>query len=194
MKNTNFLFVITSVLALTISTLACGASAPAQPAEEQPVQPALVTEPPAGNDVSADVTVPCAQIISPEDVNLLLNNASSTLVENAYPGGTSCEWKYTPNGGSQASLFYIQTSKDTSLWESTRESELSNEPSDIVVISIDGLGDENYTWVSQTTGQRVVYVRKGDKTLIMRFNPTDILFLSTESGIIDYVDRIFNQF
>ena len=192
-KKSHFIIVL-SILALTLSTLACGASSPAQPAEEQPAQSAPATEAPAGNGAKANATVSCAQLIPPEDVNLLLNNASSTLVENAYPGATSCEWKYIPNGGTQANLFYIKTDKDASLWEATRKSELSNEPSDIVVNSIDGLGDENYTWVSKSTGQRVVYVRKGDKTLIMRFKPEDILFLGNEFGIIDMADRIFNRF
>ena len=186
--------ILFTLLALTLSTLACGASAPAQPVDEQPVQPAQATEPPVGNDANANATVSCAQLIPSDDVNLLLNNASSTLVENTYPGATSCEWKYTPNGGTQANLFFIKTDKDVSLWEATRNSELSNEPSDIVINSIDGLGDENYTWISQATGQRVVYVRKGDKTLVMRFKPEDILFLLTESGLIDYADRIFTRF
>jgi hypothetical protein len=56
------------------------------------------------------------------------------------------------------------------------------------------LGDESYVWSSKVTGQYVVYVRKGDKTLIMRFNPQDILYMANESGIIDMADRIFNRF
>lgn len=198
MIKTPHLIVVLSILTLTLNTIACGASSPSQSVAEQSAQSAPATEPPtsepAGNESDSSATVPCGQLIPPDDVNLLLNNASSTLVENAYAGVTSCEWKYTPSGGSQANLFYIKTDKDSSLWEATRKSELSNEPPDIVVTSIDGLGDENYTWVSKSTDQRVVYIRKGNKTLIMRFKPEDILFLGTESGIIDYTDRIFNRF
>lgn len=92
-------------------------------------------------------------------------------------------------------MFYLQAgfSGDTSVWESTRQSELSNEPSDIVVNSIDGLGNESYTWMSKVTGQRVVYVRQGSQTLIFRYNPQEILFMGTESGIIDMAQRIFER-
>lgn len=197
MKSTNNLFIITSILALTISTLACGASAPAQPAEEQPVQSAPATEPPVSESDSSTTTIPCAQLISPDEVNLLLNNAPTTLSENVYPGTSTCTWQYTPIDGTSQSFFQVQADyNDTAvvLWKATRESEISNEASDTVVVSIPGLGDENYTWVSQPSNMRVVYVRKGDKTLIMRFEPQEILFLQTESGIIDYADRIFNRF
>ena len=189
--------IVLAILALTFSTLACGASASSQPVEEEPAQSVPTTEPPvAGNDTNSNATIPCSQLIAPDDVNLLLNTTNPMLNNHTYAGGTSCEWQYTPNGETQTKLFYVQvdfTVDAVSLWESTRKSELSNEPSDIVVISINGLGDENYTWVSQPSGQRAVYVRKGGKTLIMRFAP-DVLFLQTESGIIDYSDRIFNRF
>jgi hypothetical protein len=193
--NKNFRFaIVLAILALTFSTLACGAfSSSSQPAQSNPA-----TEPPVSapvdNSTNPNVIVPCSQLIPNDELNNLLSNASATLKENAFPGGTSCEWKYTANGATQESLFYIQTSNDHSLWEATRKSELSNEPSDIVVNSIDGLGDESYTWSSKTTGQYVVYVRKGDKTLIMRYKAQDILFMGTESGIIDMADRIFNRF
>jgi hypothetical protein len=119
------------------------------------------------------------------------------LKENAFPGGTSCEWKYTANGATQESLFYIQVDFSdgaVSIWEAMRKSELSNEPSDIVVNSIDGLGDERYVWSSTVTGQYVVYVRQGGRTLIMRYNAQQIIFMGTESGIIDMADRIFDRF
>jgi hypothetical protein len=194
-KNPPF-FLTLGLAALTLSILACGASAPAQPAEEQPAQPVETEQvyslPETGTDPNA--VIPCSQLIPPDELNNLLFNAAATLAETSYPGGTSCEWKYTANGASQESLFYIQTSSDASIWEGTRNSELSNEPSDLVVNSINGLGDESYVWTSKVTGQYVVYVRKGDKTLIMRFNPQDILYMANESGIIDMADRIFNRF
>jgi hypothetical protein len=188
-----------AILALTCSTLACGTFSSSQ-TEEQPSQSAPATEPPVsvpvGNEANSNKTVSCAQLIPPDELNLLLNNASATLSENAAPEGTTCTWQYTPNGGTQENNFYIQTgftNDALSLWKATRKSELSNEPTDIVVNSINGLGDESYTWVSQSSGQRVVYVRNGGKTLILRF-PPDILFLQNESGIIDYADRILDRF
>jgi len=196
--NKNFRFaIVLAILALTISTLACGAfSLPSQPAKSAPA-----TEPPISAPVdhstNLNATVPCTQLIPTDELNLLLNNAPATVVENVYPGGTSCEWKYTAKGATQESLFYIKVDFSdgaASMWESTRKSELSNEPSDIVVNGIDGLGNESYTWSSKTTGQYVVYVRKGDKTLIMRYKAEDILYMNNESGIIDMANRIFNRF
>lgn len=195
MKKPRFILTI-GLAALTLSMLACGAfSAPQATAEPQS---APATEAPASapaqNSTDPNATVPCAQIVPADELNNLLSNAQATLVENAYPSGTSCEWKYTPNGGSQANLFYVQTSNDPALWEATRKSELSNEPSDIVVNSIDGLADESYVWSSKVTGLYVVYARKGEKTLIMRFVPQDVLYMANESGIIDMADRFFSRF
>lgn len=194
------LTILAALLALTFSSLACGAFSAPQ-ATEQPAQSAPATEPPvsapADTGTNPNATVPCAQLIPNDELNSLLFNASATLKENSYPGGTTCEWKYIANGASQESLFYIQvdfSNGAASMWEATRKSELSNEPSDIVVNSIDGLGDESYTWSSQSTGQYVVYVRKGEKTLIMRYKAQDILYMANESGIIDMADRIFNRF
>jgi hypothetical protein len=201
MIKTPYLIVALSILALTLSTLACGASSPSQPVEEQSGQSAPATEAPvsepAGNGSDASATIPCAQLISPDEMNLLLNNAPTTLSENVYPGTSTCTWQYTPIDGSSQSFFQVQADFNNTavvLWEAARQTEFNNEDSDTVVVSIPGLGDENYTWVSQPSNMRVVYVRKGNKTLIMRFEPQEILFLQTESGIIDYADRIFNRY
>ncbi len=200
MIKTSRLTIGITLLALTLSTLACGAFSAPQ-ATEQPALSAPATEPPvsapAENGPNPNATVSCSQLIPTDELNSLLFNAPATLKETSYPGGTSCEWKYTPNGGSQESLFYIQVDFSdgaASMWEATRKSELSNEPSDIVVNSIDGLGDESYTWSSKTTGQYVVYARTGGKTLIMHYRAQEILFMGTESGIIDMADRIFTRF
>jgi hypothetical protein len=199
MKRKNTLFPAVSILVLALSILACGTFSAPQATEEP--QSAPVTEPPinapAESSTDPNATVPCAQLIPADELNNLLFNAPATLKENAFPGGTSCEWKYTANGATQESLFYIQvdfSNGAASKWEATRKSELSNEPSDIVANSIDGLGDENYVWSSKVTGQYVVYVRQGERTLIMRYNPQQIIFMGTESGIIDMADRIFNRF
>ncbi len=193
-------FLTLGLVALTLSTLACGAFSAPQ-ATDEPAQSAPVTEPPvsapAESSTDPNATVPCTQLIPSDELNNLLFNAPATLKENAFPGGTSCEWKYTANGATQESLFYIQmdfSDGAASMWEATRKSELSNEPSDIVVNSIDGLGDESYVWSSKVTGQYVVYVRQGERTLIMRYNPQQIIYMGTESGIIDMADRIFNRF
>jgi hypothetical protein len=198
LKKSNFVIVL-SIFAIVFSTLACGVfSAP--PATEAPQSAPAAETPinaPVESSTNPSATVPCIQLIPADELNNLLFNAPATLVENAYPGGTSCEWKYTANGAMQESLFYVKVDFSdgaAAMWEATRKSELSNEPSDIVVNSITGLGNESYTWSSKSTGQYVVYVRKGDKTMIMRYNAQDILYMNNEAGIIDMANRIFNRF
>lgn len=188
---------IFTFLALIASMLACGSFPSAQqPSQELPAQSTPTATLFNENGTNPNVIIPCAQLIPPDDVNLLLNNATAILNENAHPGGTICTWQYTPSGGNETHLFYLEISFGTdaaATWEIKRKYELSQEPQDIVVNSIDGLGDESYVWASEATGLYVVFARKMDKTLIMRFQPADILFLQTESGIIDYAERIFNR-
>lgn len=199
LKKSN-LMILAALLALIFGTLACGASASSQPVEEKPAQSVQATEPPAevpsGSGSDSSAVVSCSQIVPPDELKNLLINLTPTLTENSFPGGTSCVWSYTDSAG-QSRTFSLQadfTPDAASLWESTRQSELSNEPSDIVVNSIDGLADENYTWSSKTTGLYVVYARKGGKTLIMRYVPQDVIYMGTESGIIDMMDRFFDRF
>lgn len=191
--------ILLALLALTLSAPACGTSSSPQPAQEETAQSVQATEPPA-NSSSASGTDPnavvsCSQILPPDELKNLLINLTPTLTENSYPGGTSCLWSYV-NAAGQSSTFFLQVDfspNAVSLWESTRQSELSNEPSDIVVISIDGLADESYVWSSKTTGLSVVYARIGDKTLIMRYVPQDVIYMANESGIIDMAQRIFER-
>lgn len=189
-----------ALLALTLSALACGTSSSPQPVEDGPAQSVQATEPPAnsssGSGMDPNAAVSCSQILPPDELKNLLITLTPTLTENSYPDGTFCIWSYV-NAAGQSSTFSIKVDfspNAVSLWESTRQSELSNEPSDIVVNSIDGLADENYVWSSKTTGLYVVYARKGDKTLIMRYVPQDVIYMANESGIIDMVERFFNRF
>ncbi|MCE9645564.1 MAG: hypothetical protein K8S20_06150 [Chloroflexi bacterium] len=187
--------------ALTLSILACGTiSAPH--ATEPSAQLAPATEPgvsaPSGNSSNPGGVIPCSQLLAPNDVKLLLNNIDpANLSENANAGGTICAWQYTPNGGSGTQIFYLEVNfgaDAAAAWEMKRSYELSQEPSDIVVNSIEGLADENYVWSSKVTGLYVVFARQGGKTLILRYIPQDVLYMANESGIIDMLDRIFNRF
>lgn len=183
--------IVVALLGLAAGALACGSS-PASP-------PATATEPPVSAptraaDVSA--TVPCSQLIAPDALKLLLNNADATLSDQVNPGTSTCTWNYTPTGSTEPGYFQVEVDYSAAAvetWTAARQSELGNEPAETAVVSITGLGDENYTWVSQPSGQRIIYARDGNKTLIMRFAP-DVLFLQSESGIIDYAERIFSHF
>ena len=195
----NFLTVV--LLALALSLAACAQKSSPQPAAaDQAGQPvATAAQPaanPAANGTNADKTVSCAQLVPPDELNLLVNQAAATLTETKNPGSTTCLWQYTPKGAVQASTFEVQVNFGKTAvqdWESARKAEIANEPADTAVISIDQLGNENYTWNSSLNKQSVVYVRSGEQTLVMRYKAADILFLQTESGIIDMADRIFNR-
>ncbi|MCX7976451.1 MAG: DUF3558 domain-containing protein [Bellilinea sp.] len=159
-------------------------------------QPGPTSPPENTGQMNAERLIPCTQLIPPDELKNLLSVEPERLAENSFAGTTSCEWKYTPADAVQPRLFYLQAGFDdqaVSLWESTRKAELNNEPSDLVVISVDGLGDENYTWKSAITGLWVAYVRVGGQTLIWRFDPADVLFMASESGLMDMSQRIFER-
>ena len=174
---------------------------PAQPAAtltvaSTPVNAAPATSTPTGASSAAAKVVPCAQLVPPDELKLILGVNPVTANEQVFAGSTTCTWRYTPKNATQEERFQVQaTSGSTAvdIWKSTREAELKNEPTDTAVNSIDGLRDENYTWVSKSSNARVVYARRGDKALILRF-ASGILALSTESQIIDYADRLFGRF
>lgn len=159
-------------------------------------QPMPTSLPDYGSKANAERVIPCTVLIPPDELKNLLFVEPESLAEHGYPGGTSCEWKYTPKDAVQPRLFYLQVGFDdqaVSMWESTRKAELNNEPADLVVISVDGLGDENYTWKSANTDMRVVYVRQGGQTLIWRYDPVNVLYMGNESGLIDMSQRIFER-
>ena len=73
-----------------------------------------------------------------------------TADERVSAGSTTCVWQYTPKNATQEERFQVQAMSGSAAvdsWKSTREAELKSEASDTVVNSIDGLYDENYTWV-----------------------------------------------
>lgn len=214
-KKIQILMVFVILMMGWVVSACAGASSPANnPAGENgpaplAAQPTTVSQPGSNSDqpgpasppenngqMNGERLIPCAQLIPPDELKNLLSVEPERLAENSFSGTTSCEWKYTPKDAVQPRLFYLQAGFDdqaVSLWESTRNAELNNEPSDLVVISVDGLGDENYTWKSAITGLRVAYVRVGGQTLIWRFDPADVLYMASESGLIDMSQRIFER-
>lgn len=192
---------ILALLALTLSVLACGLTPPqTSPQDSTPTNPPteLPVSEPAASGSDPNSVVPCSQLLAPEDIKPLLNNVEpSNLSENAHAGGSICAWQYTPVNSSETHIFYLEVTFGTdaaAAWEAKRQYELTQEPSDIVVNSIDGLGDENYVWSSKATGLYVVFARQGDKTLIFRYIPQDVLYMANESGIIDMAQRLFDRF
>lgn len=156
--------------------------------------PAAAVDQTAGMAVTS--TIPCDQLIPQDEANSLMTGLSPTLIEEKGQGETTCTWQYTSRVSGQSIVFQLQAMYGelaVETWASARKAELDNQPSDLAVISIDGLGQENYTWISKPDNIFVVYVRQGVQTLIMHFHASDILFMANESGIIDMADRIFGR-
>jgi hypothetical protein len=157
-------------------------------------QPAVMPTVTPGKGAAA--TIHCYQLIPPNEARSLMTGLSPVLSEGAGQGEITCTWQYTSKVSGQAAAFKLQvryggSAVDT--WQAARKSELTGQSSDLVVNSIDGLRDENYIWTSKPDNQTVVYVRRGTQTMIMHYQATDILFMGTESGIIDMADRMFNR-
>jgi len=145
---------------------------------------------------AAAATIHCDQLIPPDEANSLMTGLSPALSEEAGKDEITCTWQYTSKVSGQAAAFKLQVGYGKSAvdtWQAARKSELDSQPSDLVVNSIDGLADENYTWTSKPDNQTVVYVRRGTQTMTMHYHVADILFMGTESGIIDMADRIINR-
>jgi len=160
-------------------------------AESQPA--VMPTDTP---DKEAITAIRCDQLIPPDEANSLMTGLLPKLNEEAGQSEITCTWQYTSKVNGQNSVFKLQVGYGGSTvdsWQSARKSELTSQPADLVVNKIDGLGDENYIWTSKPDNQTVVYVRHGTQTMIMHYQATDILFMGTESGIIDMADRIFNR-
>lgn len=157
-------------------------------------QPTVMpTDAPGKNAAAA---IHCDQLIPPDEAKSLMTGLMPALSEEAGQGEITCTWQYTSKISGQAAAFKLQVGYDGSAvdaWQAARKSELSGQPTDLVVNSIDGLRDENTIWTSKPDNQTVVYVRRGTQTMILHYQATDILFMGTESGIIDMVDRMFTR-
>lgn len=193
---TLFALVLVAALSACAPNAARSSSANDQPA--QPVASATLAPtapaPTTGNGVTTALS--CDELIPPDEANSLMTGLSPALTQNAAQGKTDCTWEYTSKAGGQTATFLLQAGYGASAvddWDAARKSELAGQPSDLNVVQVDGLGDENYTWIARPDNLRVVYVRRGSQTLIMHYHPTDILFMGTESGMIDMADRIFNR-
>ena len=135
-------------------------------------------------------------MIPPDEAKSLMTGLSPVLSEEAGQGEITCTWQYTSKVSGQAAAFKLQVGYGGSAvdtWQAARKSELAGQAADLVVNSIDGLRDENYIWTSKPDNQTVVYVRRGTQTMTLHYQAADILFMGTESGIIDMADRMFDR-
>jgi len=145
---------------------------------------------------AAQTTLTCDQLIPPDEAKSLMTGLSPKLSAQTGSGETTCTWQYTSKSTGQMAEFRLQAGTGASAveqWTTARKSELSGQPSDLVVNSMDVLRDESYVWTSKPDNLFVVYVRRGAQTLILHYQARDILYMGTESGVIDMADRIFNR-
>lgn len=172
------------------------------PAKDTAAQPATATvQAPTSiaqttGKAAVDAGISCDQLIPPDEAQTLMTGLSPQLTKQRAPGKTTCVWQYTSKVSGQTAELKLEAGFDApavEAWTAARKSELTGQPSDPNVISMDGLGDENYTWIAKPDNLRVVYVRRGAQTLVMHYQAADILSMATESGIIDMADRVFGR-
>ena len=138
-------------------------------------------------------TVACATILSDDELMSILGVAPTATDEQGYPGATTCDWTYTAAGATYDSFFQVQAEAngdEFGIWTGAKDSEASGDAKEPIPVA--GIGDESYTWVGQGD-YRKLYVRRGDRTLIIRA-PSTLPVLSTESTMIDLADRLFGRF
>lgn len=201
MKTLSSKVLLFNMILLMMALSACGS-------KSAPIETAIPDKSPSSQTTSAPIiastqeqessamaVIPCDKLIPTDELDLLLNKMPATLTEKTLPGETTCAWQYKSTSGESGQFRISANFSNASVetWKQEKEAELATLPSDLVVIQIDGLGDENYVWTSKPDNQQAVYVRKGSQTLIMHFNAADLLYLGNESGIIDMSDRIFGR-
>jgi hypothetical protein len=151
--------------------------------------PDATTDPVSGG---ASGTPACADLLPPDEVALLVGVTPEPVTDRSFPGTTDCSWSYAADGTAVQDFFNVILGTDPSgveLWRLTAENaaRVDNE----TATSIDGIGDESYTWVGQGD-YRKLYVRRGDATLVLSFD-SGLPALFSESQIIDFADRLFGR-
>jgi hypothetical protein len=151
---------------------------------------------PAAADPTAEngggAAASCAALLPADEVHTIIGIAPEPVDERTYPGSVECTWGYAKDGSAVQDFFQVilnTNASDVALWEATKDAEADSDSE--TPISIDGIGDESYTWTGQGD-YRKLYVRRGDATLIVRA-PTTLPILSTESTMIDFADRLFGR-
>ncbi len=201
MKKTTVFLTLFSVGLFLICLSACAPKdLPGEFVDSNPDPSGQVTTEPTiapvqNQDTGDKTTIGCDKIVPPDELNLILNQRPATLTEQTAPDETTCTWQYTSENNEPGQLQVWVGFGTTAevIWNNIREAEISTQTPDLVIININGLGDENYAWTSKPDNQQVVYVRHDSQMLILHFQAADILYLGNESGIIDISDRIFTR-
>ncbi len=191
---------LTCLLAGTVALTACGGASPVVPASattdtaatpSEPTPEPVATDDATGNDAEPGI-LSCAVLLPDDELHNILFVPTGTLTERTYPGSTECKWQYDATGMGANDFFQVildRNASDVDLWRATKDSESDGESQNVT--AIEGIGDESYTWVGQGD-YRKLYVRRGDVTLILRFN-SNLGALYSPSTMTNFVDRLFGR-
>jgi hypothetical protein len=187
-------------LAATVLLAACGGGASTAPggnaATMAPASMPAATDAGSGGNGSqggeTGTTVTCAVLLPADEVQSILGVAPEPVTERTFPGSTECKWSYAADGTAVQDFFQVildTNAADVAIWDGLRSSEADSDAA--TPTSIDGIGDEGHTWVGQGD-YRKLYVRRGNQTLILRFD-ANLPALFSESQLIDLADRLFGR-
>ncbi len=187
------------LLALAAAVVACGGSAAGPEDALDDRTPPPTVEVPAGSSddttAAAPADVSCATLLPAAELEAvaLLGIAPTSTDERGYPGVVDCSWTYTGPDAASQDFFQVLVNANpdnADLWTATATAEADGDAQE--PIAINGIGDEAYTWVGQGD-YRKLYVRRGERTLVVR-GPSTILVFANESSMIDFADRLFGRF
>lgn len=191
-------------LATSVALAACGGGGgvtpapaatdgrtPAPAATDAGTPPETTAAPDAGSGGTGTAAT-CADLLPEDEVALILGVTPEPVTDRSFPGTTDCAWSYAADGTAIQDFFTATLGTDPTsveLWRLTAEN--AARVDDATATSIDGIGDESYTWVGQGD-YRKLYVRRGDATLVLSFDAT-LPALMSESQMIDFADRLFGR-
>lgn len=187
-------------LAASLALAACGGGATAAPggngSTSAPEPTPAATDAGSGGDGASGggtgAAVTCAVLLPADEVQSILGVTPEPVDERTFPGSTDCSWSYAKDSAAVQDFLRVSldtNADDVALWRSTADNAARVDSQ--TTTSIDGIGDESYTWVGQGD-YRKLYVRRGDTTLVIS-GSSALPVLSTESTMIDFADRLFGR-
>lgn len=178
------------------STPAAGGSSTAPPSAA-PTEAAAPTD--AGSAAPANDATPaaggaldCATLLPADEAAAIVGVTPEPVEERTFPGSTECYYPYAADGAAVQDFLQVildTNAADVSTWSGLQGAEADSDSA--TPTSIDGIGDESFTWVGQGD-YRKLYVRRGDTTLILRFD-ANLPALFSEAQMIDFADRLFGR-
>ena len=111
-----------------------------------------VRDPDPTTESAGEAAASCATLLPTDEVQTILGVAPEPVDERTYPGSVECSWSYAEDGTAVQDFFQVilnANAGDVALWEATKDAEADSDSE--TPISIDGIGDESYTWTARAT-------------------------------------------